>query len=149
MNLACALSAPASTGDVHQDCVDRINQFRTQCACLPPLERWASAEPCADHMAMHDGSTGKAHSAFSSRVCTPGGNGQNECPSYPSQRSVIDTCLQQMWNEGPPPQTRCDGACFQAHGHFINMTNPSFNRVACGFHTTATGKVWSVHNFAP
>jgi hypothetical protein len=31
-NLACTLMAPASTGDIRQDCVDRINQFRTQCA---------------------------------------------------------------------------------------------------------------------
>src|SRR6185369_13523001 len=36
-NLACKLSAPPATGDIHQDCVDRINQFLTQCACLPAL----------------------------------------------------------------------------------------------------------------
>ncbi|HKU42915.1 MAG TPA: CAP domain-containing protein [Polyangiales bacterium] len=149
MNLSCTLSPPASSGDVHQDCVDRINQFRMQCACLPALERWSAGESCADRMAMSDSTTGKAHGGFSGRICSPGGNGQNECPSYPSEQVVLQSCLQQMWNEGPPAQAPCEGSCFQQHGHFINMTNAQWKRVACGFHRTADGKVWSVQNFAP
>ena len=142
------LPVPASTGDVRQDCVDRINQFRTQCACLAPLERWTAAESCADQMAMYDSMSGTAHAGFTNHVCSPGGNGQNECPGYASEDSVLGTCLQQMWSEGPPPQTPCDGACFQSHGHFINMTNPKLKRVACGFARTS-GKLWSVQNFGP
>jgi hypothetical protein len=149
MNLGCTLASAASSGDVRRDCVDRINQFRSQCACLPALERWSAAESCADRMAMHDSTTGKAHAGFSGRICSPGGNGQNECPSYPSEQGVMDTCLQLMWSEGPPPQSTCEGSCFQQHGHFINMTNPQFKRVACGFHRTADGKIWSVQNFSP
>ena len=34
------------TGDFGQDCVDRINQFRWECQCLPPLQRWTEAEAC-------------------------------------------------------------------------------------------------------
>jgi Cysteine-rich secretory protein family len=149
MNLACKLAAPPSTGDVRQDCVDRINQFRTQCACMPPLERWTAAESCADMMAEHDSMTGMAHSGFSGRICMPGGSGQNECPGYRSDMQVIGTCLQQMWSEGPPPMTPCTGQCFQTYGHFINMTNKSFKKVACGTFKMPSGAVWAVQNFSP
>jgi hypothetical protein len=148
-NLACKLAPLASTGDVKQDCVDRINQFRTQCACLPPLARWNDGEACADMMAEHDSMTMKAHSGFSGGVCTPGGNAQNECPNYRSETQVIGTCFQQMWNEGPPPTATCKDACFQMYGHFINMTSTRYKKVACGFHTTSAGSLWAVQNFSP
>jgi hypothetical protein len=148
-NIACKLAAAASTGDVRQDCVDRINQFRTQCACLPALARWTEAEGCADMMAQHDSMTGEAHSGFTGKVCTPGGQGQNECPGYKSETQVISTCLQQMWSEGPPPQSPCNGDCFQTYGHFINMTNTKFKKVACGLFTTTSGSIWAVQNFSP
>ena len=149
MNVRCTLSPPASTGDVRQDCVDRINQFRTQCACMPPLERWTAGEACADMMCQSDSMTGQAHGGFSMRICSPTGSAQNECPGYRSETQVIGTCLQQMWNEGPPPMTPCTGQCFQTYGHFLNMTNKSFKKVACGFFKTSAGAVWSVQNFSP
>lgn len=147
-NLACKLTAPPSTGDAKQDCVDRINQFRTQCACMAPLARWNEGEACADMMAASDSMTKQAHGGFMSMVCKPTGYGQNECPGYPSQASVIGTCLQQMWNEGPPPMTPCNGSCFQTYGHFLNMTNKMFKKVACGF-SNGTGGLWAVQNFSP
>ena len=146
-NLACQLDAPASSGDLHQDCVNRINQFRTECACLTPLERWTEGEPCADQMAQYDSERDEAHAGFQDEICD-GGFGQNECPGYGSNEQVVSRCLQQMWDEGPPPQDPCNGACFQMYGHFINMTNPDHSRVACGFFTTASGDVWAVQNFA-
>lgn len=148
-NIACKLAAMPSTGDAKQDCVDRINQFRTQCACMPPLARWTEGEACADMMATSDSMSMEAHGGFKSRVCSPTGNGQNECPGYPSLNNVVGTCLQQMWNEGPPPMTPCNGDCFQKYGHFLNMTNKSFKKVACGFSGTAGPGLWAVQNFSP
>lgn len=147
-NLGCELDAPPSTGDFHQDCVDRINQFRTVCACLEPLERWTEGEACADEMAEYDSVEDEAHAGFSDDICD-GGFGQNECPGWNSETQVVEGCLQAMWDEGPPPTDPCNGQCFQDHGHFINMTNPDFSRVACGFYTVpGNGDVWSVQNFA-
>lgn len=148
-DIRCKLAAAATTGDVKQDCVDRINQFRTQCACLPALARWTEAEACADMMAQHDSMTGEAHSGFTGKVCTPGGQGQNECPGYKSETQVVGTCLQQMWSEGPPPMSPCNGDCFQTYGHFINMTNTKFKKVACGFFKTTSNSLWAVQNFSP
>jgi hypothetical protein len=60
---------------------------------------------------------------------------------------VIEGCLQRMWDEGPPPSSNCEGQCFQEHGHFINMSNPDYSEVACGFFTTPDGELWAVQNF--
>ena len=146
-NLACKLNPPASTGDLYQDCVDRINQFLTQCACLPALKRRMDGEACADQMAKYDAEQNSAHAGTIAKICTPGGS-QNECPGYSSNNQVIGLCLQQMWDEGPPPTADCSGDCYQEHGHFINMTDTAVKQVACGFHTTASGKVWAVQNFS-
>ena len=104
-----------------------------------PLARWADGEACADTHAEYD-STRTPHAGFQARICPQSGFGQNECPGYRSTSQVISTCLQQMWDEGP-------GEPFQAHGHYLNMTNPRFSMVACGFYTTPNGAVWAVQNF--
>lgn len=145
-NLGCKLQAPPSSGDLHQDCVDRINQFRSQCACLPALARNTDGETCANQMAEYDAGKNTAHAGYNDKICQPSG-AQNECPGYSSNNQVISLCMQQMWDEGPPPTTPCEGACFQEYGHFINMTSKSSTKVACGFYTTAAGKVWAVQNF--
>nr|MDQ2643432.1 CAP domain-containing protein [Myxococcota bacterium] len=145
-NLACELQPPPSTGDLHQDCVDRINQFRTQCACLPPLARRMDGEACADQMAEYDAEMNMAHAGYNDKICQPAG-AQNSCPGYSSNNQIISLCLQQMWDEGPPPMSPCEGSCFQKYGHFINMTSTSTTKVACGFFTTSSGKVWAVQNF--
>jgi hypothetical protein len=126
--------------------VNRINQFREECLCLPALTRWTDGEACADEQAEYD-STRSPHAGFSDRICD-GGIGQNECPGWGSTQQVIAGCLQQMWSEGPPPSDPCTGQCFQDHGHYINMTNPQHSRVACGFYTTPDGDIWAVQNFS-
>ena len=146
--MSCQLAAEPSSGDARQDCVDRINQFRTQCACLPPLQRWTEGEACADQMAEYDSGQNKAHAGFGADLCS-GGNAQNECPGWSSESQIIGGCLQQMWNEGPPPMSPCNGSCFQMYGHFINMTNKSMKKVACGFYKNAQNKIWAVQNFSP
>jgi len=145
-NLACKLSPPPTTGDIYQDCVDRINQFLTQCACLPALTRRTDGEACADQMAEYDAGQNSAHAGAIAKICQPGGS-QNECPGYSSNSQVIGLCMQQMWDEGPPPTASCTGACYEQYGHFINMTDPDVTKVACGFFTTSSGKVWAVQNF--
>ena len=146
-NLACTLSPPPSTGDIYQDCVDRINQFLTQCACLPALTRRTDGEDCANQMAEYDAMQDTAHAGIRANICQPGGS-QNECPGYSSNSQVIGLCMQQMWDEGPPPTADCTGSCYEEHGHFINMTDDGVTKVACGFYTTSSGKVWAVQNFS-
>jgi len=135
----CQPEPLASTGDPYADCVTRINQLRWECQCLGPLQRWNDAEACADQHAAYD-STRSPHAGFSDDICSPRGWAQNECPGWGSTEQVITGCLQAMWDEGP-------GEPYQEHGHYINMTNPSYTMVACGFHETPNGSLWSVQNF--
>ena len=118
-----------------QLCVDTINMYRATLG-LAPLERWKDAEACSDAEAASDGKTGTPHGAFG--MCGEGA--QNECPGWPGPpASMITGCLELMWNEGP-------GEDFAAHGHYINMSNAGYTRVACGF-AEGMGGVWSVQNF--
>jgi len=136
-----------STGDIYADCVARVNQFRA-CACLPPLQRWNDGEACANQDAMYDAQhqSDGAHAGFKANICAAG-NAQDECPGWRSNDQVISGCLQQMFNEGPPPMMPCSGTCFQQHGHFINMTSTRSKMVACGYFTNTDGKIWAVQNF--
>lgn len=118
-----------------QACVDRINALRATLS-LPPLQRWTANETCADAQAKSDSETGTAHGAFSS--CP--NMAQNECPNYKSIQATLTTCIDAMWAEGP-------GTDYNAHGHYINMTNTKYTMVTCGFYTTPTGRVWQVQDF--
>jgi hypothetical protein len=104
---------------------------------LAPYTRWTAQETCADGQSQSDSQTGTAHGAFGK--CTE--NAQNECPGWPQPiDKAITGCLQAMWNEGP-------GSDFNTHGHYINMSSTKYTQVACGFYTTAAGKIWSVQDF--
>jgi hypothetical protein len=157
VNLGCVIAAAPSTGDLRQDCVNRINQFRTTCACVKPLARWTAGEACADMDAQYDAMMMVGHAGAKANIC-PWGDAQDECPGDPSNQYVIGMCLQQMWSEGPPPAgttiSQCESpqminTCYEAHGHFINMSNPDVTKVACGFYTTSSGAVWAAQNFSP
>ena len=116
-------------------CVQRTNEYRAR-ASQPALIRRPDREACGDTEAQSDGVTHTAHGAFGR--CQEGG--QNECPGWPGPLDqVIDKCLAQMFAEGPGP--------FAGHGHYINMTDPKFRGVACGFATAANGQLWVVQNF--
>jgi hypothetical protein len=140
---ACKPAAP-DTGDYYADCVARVNQFRA-CVCLPPLGRWTGGEACADQDAAYDPSH-TPHAGFIAKICSPEGYAQDECPAWPSETSVVSGCLQQMFDEGPPPTTSCTGSCFETYGHFINMTNTSYTMVACGI-ATVNGQITAVQDF--
>jgi len=65
---------------------------------------------------------------------------QNTCPNWGSETDVVAGCLQAMWDEGP-------GEPFEEHGHYINMSNPDYTKVACGFFASDQG-VWANQNFS-
>jgi len=132
----CAPGLLPSSGDAHQDCVDRINQLRAECQCLPPLARWTDAEACSDGQSQSDQATNTPHGNFGD--C--GESAQNTCPNWGSESDIVNGCLQSMWDEGP-------GEPFSEHGHYINMSNQGYSKVACGFSASAGG-VWSNQNFS-
>ena len=135
----CAPGPLPNSGNFKADCAARINQFRWDCQCLLPLDRWTDGETCADEHAEYD-STNGAHAGFRDDICEPRGWAQNECPRWGSEADIVDGCLQMMWDEGP-------GDDFNKHGHYINMSSINYTKVACGVYITGSGEVWSVQNF--
>ena len=115
--------------------VKQINAYRAKVK-LPPLQHWVEADLCSDQEAKHDSKVNRPHASFGH--C--GEMAQNECPDWPNKDSIGIGCMEQMWNEGP-------GKDYARHGHYLNMTNPQYTKVAVGFYTTHSGKVWSVQNF--
>ena len=119
-----------------EDCFDLINQYRASIG-LPPYQRWNDEEACADGEAKKDAEANHPHGSFGS--C--GEWAQNTCPGWSgTPESMIGSCLQAMWAEGP-------GSDFSAHGHYINMSSTQYTRVACGFYVTPDGHVWTVQDF--
>jgi len=131
------LGATAPVDDsLAQLCVDTINGYRATLN-LAPVGRWTSAEACVDDQCRQDSLSGQAHGAFGQ--CEE--RAQNECPGWPGdQAQSLVRCLEMMWAEGP-------GEDFQAHGHYITMSNPDYTDVACGFYTTPSGDMWAIQNF--
>jgi Cysteine-rich secretory protein family len=122
--------------DVGQGCVDVINAYRDSLG-LAHLERWVDAEACASEQAQLDYEADEAHSSFG--ACDE--RAQNTCPGWPLPiDGSLPDCLQLMWREGP-------GEDFEAHGHFLNMSNPSYTQVACGTYETPDGSWWGVQDF--
>jgi len=122
-------------GQARVDAVDAINGYRATLR-LPPLAHWSEADSCADEEARKDSEANQAHKNFGS--C--GEYAQNECLGWPTADSIVNDCLDYMWNEGP-------GSDYSQHGHYINMSNPNYTEVAIGFYMTPAGKVWCVQNF--
>ena len=131
--------APANAADpldaMRARCVQRTNEYRARVGAGAVVRR-TDREACGDVQAQGDGQTSTAHGAFGR--CQEAA--QNECPGWPGPLDqTIDKCLAQMFSEGPGP--------FAGHGHYLNMTEPSYRGVACGITTLANGQIWIVQDF--
>jgi hypothetical protein len=119
-----------------ESCFQKTNAYRAKVG-VPPVARRGDKDACVDGQAQGDALARSAHATFGR--CQEGG--QNVCPGYPgAPEAVLQTCLQQMFDEGP-------GEPFSAHGHYINMTNREFRGVSCGFFVASDGKLWVIQDF--
>jgi len=118
---------PASLA-LQQACAEVVNSFRTTLP-QPALAVWSDSARCFARQAEADDRAGVGHANFG--VC--GERAQNTCPGWSSgasdsaQVATLRQCATAMWNEGP-------GADYMLHGHYINMANPAYTMVGCGFH---------------
>ncbi len=125
-------------GAARAQCVQLINMYRgTLSPPSPPLTQASLAnETCVDGQAKADFTANTPHSAFGQ--CNE--SAQDECPGWPGPPASINTgCLAQMWAEGPPPAGQ--------DNHWLNMENPQYTQVACGFYQTPSGDWWTTQDF--
>lgn len=122
-----------------QQCVQTINSYRATVGSAPLTENTAE-ESCVDGQAQADFTSNTPHSAFGQ--CQE--YAQDECPGWPGPPASIMgymsmSCLDQMWAEGPPPQGQ--------DNHWLNMENPQYTKVACGFYQDPQGTWWATQDF--
>lgn len=150
-------------------CVAEINMYRASLTdrMLTPLTRATpEQEECSDRGAKSDGDTMSAHGAAKMGLCSSVGLGaENTCPGWPvgsggwggGNATIADAlkgCLKAMWDEGEPPNGRdaCiqdQAGCFQAHGHYLNMSSEQATAVACSFYKMSDGRsYWMNQDFA-
>lgn len=156
---AAGASFDAELEALRQHCVDEINRYRATLG-IAPLARASDREACSDKGAQLDGDSMRAHGSATAGgrqgkdgYCPSGA--QNTCPGWAvggrsgnaTVRAALDGCLKMMWNEGAPPAGSCTGACYQAHGHYLNMSAAGSKRVACGFYKMRNGSYWMNQNF--
>jgi len=116
-------------------CVEAINERRATLS-LAPLALWTDSAACLPRQAALDFQSGKGHANFG--LCKE--SAQNTCPGWASgqdqasQEKTLRSCILAMWNEGP-------GSDYSKHGHYINMTNASYRKAGCGFHSEG-GTLW-------
>jgi hypothetical protein len=149
---------PTGTAEVEalrQVCVDTINMYRSTVNVMPalmPLARGTPAdETCSDDGAKIDGDSGQAHK--SAGMCM-GYGGQDACPGWPvggrgyaTLEAALLDCLKKMWDEGEPPVSRSEcqkdyQGCFLKYGHYLNMSDPNYTGVVCGFYLMEDGMSW-------
>ncbi|HYP88696.1 MAG TPA: CAP domain-containing protein, partial [Polyangiaceae bacterium] len=131
--------APGAAGTplerARQSCVQRTNEYRARVG-VAPVARRPDTETCLDAQARSDGISRTAHGAFGQ--CRE--RAQNECPGWDGDpETVVDRCLAMMFAEGP--------GAGPAHGHYVNLTEPKYAGVSCGFATATNGQLWVVQDF--
>ncbi len=125
-------------------CVDLINQRRALVGA-PPLARWRAGEAPAAEEALEDARSASPHAAMRRKVAMGERrvSAQNECMSSDARLDpMIRVCISSMWGEGP------DVGDGRPHGHYVNLSNPRYTRVACGFARAPDGSTWSAQDFA-
>jgi hypothetical protein len=137
-----SLGEPDSFSEARQQIVHRVNDYRATLS-LKRLVRYKAKDACIDTQAQTDFTSNTAHSAFGH--CKE--SAQNECPGWNGPNmlivanNILISCMQMMWDEGP-------GTPYSAHGHYINMTNTAYSRIACGFYYDRTAKtMWAAQDF--
>jgi hypothetical protein len=137
--------------NLHYYCVQRINMYRAGTLIFsngeidptlgnpPPLLQALDENQCENEITLGDfvKTTTSCEGAHSNAFQCPGFNGfqgQNSCcvrnagSSYSDLTSTIDTCFQQMWDEGIN-----GGLNSTQTGHWKNMKNSNFIYASCGF----------------
>lgn len=129
-----------SWSEMREVCLDFINEKRGS-ENRAALSLWSDASDCSEAQAAADFHADSPHDHFGR--C--GETAQNTCPGwttrsdFESQKKALLSCLQEMWDER-------SGGWFSEDGHYINMSNPAYTEVTCGFHLE-NGKLWVNQNF--
>ena len=113
--------------EMREVCVTFINEKRAS-ENKAALNPWYDASDCSESQAAADFNTNSPHDHFGK--C--GEIAQNTCPGWPARSDFESQKRSAGW--------------FSEDGHYINMSNPTYTEVTCGFYLE-NGKLWANQNF--
>jgi uncharacterized protein YkwD len=88
-----------------------------------------------------------SHDQFPADLCSTyalAGENVGEAPGDPDTAVLVLHRL--MMKEGPCPHRTCTTRDLAAHGHYLNLINPSYRRVGIGVYVRA-GTTWLTEDF--
>ena len=151
-------SAKEDTGFINEgwrdDCLAKINEYRAT-ESLPPLSLAAEEkQTCAEEAAAADLAENSSHGHFGDCGEFAQNSGPNFNTSWQKNASAVaEYYLKMMWEEEKAlvtsgerdPEKKED---YPYIGHYLNMKNTSYTKVACGIALSADGKKgWFNVNF--
>lgn len=151
-------SAKEDTGFINEgwrdDCLAKINEYRAT-ESLPPLSLAAEEkQTCAEEAAAADLAENSPHGHFGDCGEFAQNSGPNFNTSWQKNASAVaEYYLKMMWEEEKAlvtsgerdPEKKED---YPYIGHYLNMKNTSYTKVACGIALSADGKKgWFNVNF--
>lgn len=143
-------SAKEDTGFINEgwreDCLAKINEYRATENLKPLTLASEEKQTCADKQSADDLASGKAHGHFGD--C--GEFAQNSGPNFSanwqkSATAVAEYYLKMMWEEEKALVTNGErdpnkNEDYPYIGHYLNMKNTSYTKVACGIALSSDGK---------
>ena len=123
-----------------EDCLAKINAYRAT-EDLPPLTL-ASEEKqtCADKQSADDLKTNEAHGHFGDCGEFAQNSGPNFSGSWQKNASAVaEYYLKMMWEDEKAKAEKGETE-YSKIGHYLNMKNTSYTKVACGIALSADGK---------
>ena len=126
--------------DWREDCLAKINEYRAT-EDLPPLTLASEGkQTCADKQSADDLKTNEAHGHFGDCGEFAQNSGPNFSGSWQKNASAVaEYYLKMMWEDEKAKAEK--GVTEYAQiGHYLNMKNTSYTKVACGIALSADGK---------
>ncbi|HEX6508430.1 MAG TPA: CAP domain-containing protein [Chloroflexota bacterium] len=116
---------------------------------VAPLTLDSRQSRCSRKHSSHMAATGAiSHDQFPADVCIPHTYvGENVGEDTDTPSTAVLNLHSLMMKEGPCPQSPCTGANFEAHGHYLNLVNPTYKRVGIGI-VAVNGTTWLTEDFA-
>lgn len=145
---ALAASSNPSLKAVARQLLQTINADRARLH-LRPLILDTRQSTCSRRHSQHMAVIGGiAHDQFPADICvahTYAGENVGTEQTSDALSAVMDI-NQQMMGEGPCPDKKCPGNEFEAHGHYMNLMDPTFTHIGIGI-VVQNSSVWLTENF--
>ena len=137
-------SSKEDTGFINEgwreDCLAKINEYRATEDLKPLTLASEEKQTCADKQSADDLKTNEAHGHFGDCGEFAQNSGPNFSGSWQKNASAVaEYYLKMMWEDEKAKAEKGETE-YSKIGHYLNMKNTSYTKVACGIALSSDGK---------